>query len=231
MIFVKDKIEIKDGKKSRQGLVAAIIILAVLIVDQVVKILVKTNMGIGDSDAIKITNWFYILFVENNGMAFGMELFGKMFLTIFRIIAIGFFSWYLIRIIGKGFPTGYIVCVAFIIAGATGNLIDCLFYGQIFSESSWGPAGVAHFVPFGEGYAPFMFGRVVDMLYFPLWTWPDWLPLFGGKIFFSPIFNIADSCITCGVIALLLFYTKCVNSGLTYNPEGKKKEEDKEDKE
>jgi signal peptidase II len=201
-------------KTLRQGRLATAIVIAVLIIDQIIKILVKTNMSIGQE--IRITNWFYILFVENNGMAFGMEIISKLFLSLFRIVAIFFFVWYLIKIINKGFPTGYIVTIAFVIAGAAGNLIDCIFYGQIFSESTFGPNGVAHFTPFGEGYAPILYGKVVDMFYFPLWTWPDWLPWIGGNIFFSPIFNFADSCITCGIIVLMLFYSRYVNMGLNY---------------
>ena len=186
-----------------------------LVIDQIIKILVKTNMSLYES--IGVTSWFEIRFVENNGMAFGMEIIGKLFLSLFRIGAIGFFVWYLIKILNKGFPKGYIITISFVVAGAIGNLIDCMFYGLIFSESSFGPNGVAYFVSFGQGYAPFLYGKVVDMFYFPLWTWPDWMPLVGGDIFFSPIFNFADSCITCGVIALLLFYTKVVNMGLHYN--------------
>ena len=204
-------------KTLRQGRLATAIVIAVLIIDQIIKILVKTNMSIGQE--IRITNWFYILFVENNGMAFGMEIISKLFLSLFRIVAIFFFVWYLIKIINKGFPTGYIVTIAFVIAGAAGNLIDCIFYGQIFSESTFGPNGVAHFTPFGEGYAPILYGKVVDMFYFPLWTWPDWLPWIGGNIFFSPIFNFADSCITCGIIVLMLFYSRFVNMGLNYYSE------------
>ncbi|MGX8690657.1 MAG: lipoprotein signal peptidase [Bacteroidaceae bacterium] len=210
---------ITDSRKSvRQGRIALIIILSVLVIDQVIKYLVKTNMSIGED--ITVTSWFHILFVENNGMAFGMEIIGKLFLSLFRIVAIGFFSWYLFRIVNKGFPTGYIVTVAFVIAGAMGNLLDCMFYGLIFSESMYGPDGVAAMVPFGDGYAPFLYGKVVDMFYFPLWTWPEWMPFVGGDKFFEPVFNFADSCITCGVVALLLFYTKVVNMGLHYhNPE------------
>jgi len=204
-------------KTLRQGRLATAIVIVVLIIDQIIKILVKTNMSIGQE--IRITNWFYILFVENNGMAFGMEIISKLFLSLFRIVAIFFFVWYLIKIINKGFPTGYIVTIAFVIAGAAGNLIDCIFYGQIFSESTFGPNGVAHFTPFGEGYAPILYGKVVDMFYFPLWTWPDLLPWIGGNIFFSPIFNFADSCITCGIIVLMLFYSRYVNMGLNYSEE------------
>lgn len=204
-----------DGRsKTRQGRLALVIIFSVLVIDQIIKILVKTNMSLYES--IEITSWFEIRFVENNGMAFGLEIIGKLFLSLFRIVAIGFFSWYLARIVNKGFPKGYVVTVAFIIAGAAGNLLDCMFYGLIFNESSFGPEGVATFVPFGEGYSRFLYGKVVDMFYFPLWTWPDWMPLVGGDIFFSPVFNFADSCITCGVIALLLFYTRYVNMGIHY---------------
>jgi len=198
---------------ARQGRLALIIILSVLVIDQIIKILVKTNMPLGQS--IEITSWFKILFVENNGMAFGMEIIGKLFLSLFRIVAISFFIWYLVKIIDKGFPTGYIVTVAFVIAGATGNLLDCMFYGLFFTEST--PLQEAAFTSLGSGYAPFLYGKVVDMFYFPLWTWPEWMPLVGGDIFFSPVFNFADSCITCGVIALLLFYTKLVNMGLHYD--------------
>lgn len=204
-------------KQPHQGRLAAAIIVVVLIIDQIIKILVKTNMSIGEQ--IRITDWFYILFVENNGMAFGMEIISKLFLSIFRIVAIGFFVWYLCKIVNKGFPKGYIVTIAFVIAGAAGNLIDCILYGQFFSESTMGPNGVAHFTSFGEGYAPILYGKVVDMFYFPLWTWPDWLPLFGGNIFFSPIFNFADSCITCGIIVLVLFYSRYVNMGLNFTDE------------
>lgn len=197
---------------SSQGRIALIITLSVLLIDQIIKCLVKTGMFLGES--IEVTPWFQILFVENNGMAFGMEIIGKLFLSLFRIGAIGFFIWYLIKIINKGFPTGYIVTVSFVIAGATGNLIDCMFYGLIFTEST--PFNQAVMTSFGDGYAPFLYGKVVDMFYFPLWTWPDWMPLVGGDIFFGPVFNFADSCITCGVIVLLLFYTKVVNMGLHY---------------
>ena len=205
-----------EGKKSsRQGMLALAIIVLVLVIDQIIKILVKTNMSLGES--IDITSWFKILFVENNGMAFGMEIMGKLFLSIFRIIAIAFFIWYLFKIVNKGFPKGYIITVAFVIAGATGNLIDCMFYGLMFSESMYGPDGVSVIMPLGEGYAPFLYGKVVDMFYFPLWTWPDWVPFIGGDIFFGPVFNFADACITCGVLALLLFYTRYVNMGLHYH--------------
>ena len=199
-------------KCARQRRLALILILSVLIVDQIIKFLVKTHMSLGES--IEVTSWFKILFVENNGMAFGMEIIGKLFLSLFRIGAIGFFLWYLLKILDKGFPTGYVITVSFVIAGAIGNLLDCMFYGLIFTEST--PFNQAVMTSFGDGYAPFLYGKVVDMFYFPLWIWPDWMPLVGGDVFFSPVFNFADSCITCGVVALLLFYTKVVNMGLHF---------------
>ena len=207
-----DNCQPESRNSSRQGRIALIIVLSVLVIDQIIKILVKTGMSLGES--IDVTSWFKILFVENNGMAFGMEIIGKLFLSLFRIGAIGFFVWYLVRIVDKGFPTGYIVTVSFVIAGAIGNLLDCMFYGLIFTEST--PFKEAVLTSFGDGYAPFLYGKVVDMFYFPLWTWPDWMPFVGGNIFFGPVFNFADSCITCGVITLLLFYTRIVNMGLHY---------------
>ncbi len=218
-----------SNKSSRQGRLALIIIISVLVIDQIIKILVKTGMSLGES--IDVTPWFKILFVENNGMAFGMEIIGKLFLSLFRIFAIGFFIWYLIRILNKGFPTGYIVTVSFVIAGALGNLLDCMFYGLIFSASPVGTGAVASFVPMGQGYAPFLYGKVVDMFYFPLWTWPQWVPFVGGDVFFEPVFNFADSCITCGVITLLLFYTKVVNMGLHYGGSDKSTVNDPQDDE
>ena len=201
-------------KKLTEGHMAALIVAICLIIDQVIKLSVKLNMHLYES--IHITDWFYIYFTENPGMAFGMEIFGKLFLTLFRIIAVGCFVYYLNKIRGKGFPRGYLVCVELIIAGAAGNIIDCVFYGPLFSEST--PYTVSQLVPWGDGYAPLLKGKVVDMFYFPLveWNWPDWFPWVGGEhfIFFSPIFNFADACISCAVIAILLFYNKCMNWGL-----------------
>ena len=201
-------------KQQTEGRMVAFIVAIALIIDQIIKLSVKLGMRLYES--IHITDWFYIYFTENPGMAFGMEIFGKLFLTLFRIVAIGFLVYYVSKIRGKGFPKGYRVCVAFIIAGAMGNVIDCVFYGPLFSEST--PYAVSHLVPWGEGYASMLKGKVVDMFYFPLveWNWPDWLPFIGGNhfIFFSPIFNFADACISCGVIAILLFYSKCMNWGL-----------------
>ena len=161
-------------------------------------------------ESIRIANWFYISFIENNGMAYGMQLGSKLVLSLFRVVAIallGYFVWLQVR---KKAKTGYIVCLAMILAGAVGNLIDCMFYGLVFNASS--PYYTSYFVPFGTGYAPFLMGKVVDMFYFPLivTTWPQWVPMVGGEefIFFSPVFNFADSCISVGVVLLLLFYRK-----------------------
>jgi signal peptidase II len=160
-------------------------------------------------ESIEVAPWFYIYFTENNGMAYGIELFDKLFLTLFRIAAVVAFSFYMRHCIKRGLKTGFIICIALIIAGAAGNIIDCIFYGEIFSNSY---GQLATLFPEGGGYAPWFYGRVVDMLYFPLirFTWPDWVPMVGGSeyLFFQPIFNIADSAITVGVIAMLLFYRK-----------------------
>lgn len=190
--------------KNRSRLVLPVLFLAV-IADQAIKIAVKTSMPLGDGFRV-FGEWFEIRFVENNGMAFGMEIFNKYFLTSFRIVAVVFLGYILYRLIkSTKYPLGFVVCVALILAGALGNIIDCLLYGEIFS-SSYGQ--VASFVPWGEGYASFMQGRVVDMFYFPLFTWPEWMPLVGGDIFFSPVFNFADACISCSVVIMLLFYKK-----------------------
>ena len=185
---------------------AAIIIVAILLIDQAIKIWVKTSMSLHES--IRITDWFYILFIENKGMAFGMELGSKIVLSLFRVVAIAFLIYYIRQEVRAKARTGYIVCLAMILAGAAGNLIDCMFYGLIFNASS--DFYVSYFVPFGTGYAPFLMGKVVDMFYFPLieTDWPSWMPFVGGDhfIFFSPIFNFADSSISVGVVLLLLFY-------------------------
>lgn len=188
---------------------AVAIVVAILLIDQIIKIEVKTNMTLGE--AKRVTDWFYIEFIENNGMAYGMKFINKLVLSLFRLFAIGFIGYYLAKIIKKNVaPFGYIVLIAMVLAGAAGNLIDCLFYGLIFDAST--PFTVSQFVPFGEGYSTFLHGKVVDMFYFPIiqTTWPEWVPYFGGSeyVFFSPVFNFADACISVGVVALLLFYRK-----------------------
>lgn len=194
-----------------KGRIALLTIFAVLVIDQVIKIIVKTTMYWHES--IRIADWFYIYFTENNGMAFGMEIFGKLFLTSFRIVAVSVISWFLYKFVQKGLKTGFIICVSLILAGALGNIIDSLFYGLVFNESTH--AQIASFMPAEGGYAPFLYGKVVDMFYFPIieTNWPSWMPFIGGEhfIFFSPIFNFADAAISCGIIALLLFYSKYLN--------------------
>lgn len=185
-----------------------IIIFLVLLIDQLVKIWIKTHMYLGQEYHVA-GNWFIIHFTENNGMAFGMEFageYGKLFLTLFRIIAIGGIAWYLWDLTRKNAHPGYIAAIALIFAGATGNLIDSCFYGLMFNESF---SEVATMFPASGGYAPLFYGRVVDMLYFPMIEghFPEWFPLFGGEefMFFRPVFNIADSAITIGVAMILLF--------------------------
>ena len=194
-----------------KGRLAVLIIIAILLIDQIIKIWVKTSMTLHES--IQITDWFYITFIENMGMAFGMQLGSKIVLSLFRVVAIAVLGYYIWLEVGKKAKTGYIVCLSMILAGAAGNLIDCMFYGLVFNASS--PFYLSYFVPFGTGYAPFLMGKVVDMFYFPLIEadWPQWVPLVGGDhfIFFSPVFNFADSAISVGVVLLLLFYREEVS--------------------
>lgn len=190
------------------GRMAVIIVIAILLIDQILKIWVKTNMHL--HECITITDWFKICFIENKGMAFGMEIGSKLVLSLFRIVAVSVIGYYIYLQVKQKARTGYIVCLAMVMAGAIGNIIDCMFYGLIFNASS--EFYTSYFVPFGEGYAPFLMGKVVDMFYFPLIvsTWPDWMPMVGGEdfVFFSPIFNFADTSISVGVVLLLLFYRK-----------------------
>ena len=190
------------------------LILIILIIDQALKIWVKTTMVIYDEFSL-FGSWGLIHFVENNGMAFGMEWggkIGKLFLSLFRIAAIGGIGWFLNSIINKKVHIGLILAVSAILAGAIGNMIDSAFYGMIFSESYSQPAIM---FPPGGGYGSFLHGRVVDMLSFPIikTQWPDWSPIKAGEsfVFFRPVFNIADSAITCGVISILLFQKKMFN--------------------
>ena len=189
-----------------KGRMAVLVVLAVLLIDQMIKIWVKTSMTLHES--IHVTDWFYITFIENNGMAFGMQLGSKIVLSLFRVIAISALGYYIWLEVKRKAKTGYIVCLSLVLAGAAGNLIDCMFYGLVFNESS--PYYLSYFVPFGTGYAPFLMGKVVDMFYFPLieTEWPTWMPFVGGEhfVFFSPVFNFADSCISVSVVWLLLFY-------------------------
>lgn len=188
-----------------------LVIFAVLILDQLLKIWVKTHMHLGQEYNI-FGNWFIIHFTENNGMAFGMEFaggYGKLFLTLFRIIASGVIFWYLLTLIKKKVRLALVITVSLIFAGAVGNIIDSAFYGLIFNESAF---QVARLFPEGGGYETLLHGKVVDMLYFPVIEthFPQWFPFWGGEefVFFRPVFNLADSSITVGVISLLIFQKK-----------------------
>jgi signal peptidase II len=190
------------------GRLSVLIIVAILIIDQIIKIAVKSNMYLGES--IHVTDWFYIDFIENSGMAYGMTFVNKLFLSIVRLAAICVIGWYIHKQVKSHARTRYIVLLSMVLAGAAGNMFDSIFYGLFFSAST--PYSVATVVPFGEGYAGFLTGKVVDMFYFPLivTTWPDWVPIWGGQdfIFFSPIFNFADACISVGMVLLLIFCRK-----------------------
>ena len=210
------------------GKLATLIVVAILLIDQVIKIWVKTSMTLHES--IHVFDWFYITFIENRGMAFGMELGSKILLSLFRIVAIVALAFYIRQEVIRKSRTGYIICLAVILAGAAGNLIDCMFYGLIFNESS--PYYLSYFVPFGNGYAPFLMGKVVDMFYFPIIEsdWPSWVPFVGGDhfIFFSPVFNFADACISCSVVWLLLFYREEIGRISWNRNQEKEAQEEKE---
>lgn len=190
------------------GRLAIIVVVAILLIDQIIKIWVKTSMCLHES--IRITSWFYINYIENMGMAFGMQIGSKIVLSLFRVVAIAFLTYYIYQQVKKQARTSYVLCLSMVLAGAIGNLIDCMFYGLCFAGSS--EFYTSYFVPFGTGYAPFLMGKVVDMFYFPLieTNWPDWVPFVGGEhfVFFSPVFNFADASISVGVVLLLLFFRK-----------------------
>jgi signal peptidase II len=191
-----------------------LIVVLVLLVDQILKLWVKTHMTLGQEFNI-VGHWFIIHFVENNGMAFGFEFggeYGKIFLSLFRVFAVFGIGWYILKLVKKDLPMGFIACVSLIFAGAIGNIIDSAFYGLIFNDSF---GQVSSLFPEGGGYASFLHGRVVDMFYFPLvsGTYPDWIPLAGGGDFqfFRPVFNVADSSISIGIFSIIFFYRKQFN--------------------
>jgi signal peptidase II len=200
-----------------------LIIFFILTADQVSKFWIKTNMTLGQEFRV-LGDWFIIHFTENYGMAFGLEFAGekgKLVLTLFRIVASVFIFVYLYHLVKRKEHPLMIVSISMIFAGAMGNIIDSVFYGLLFSASTFFEA--AQFLPEGEGYASIFHGRVVDMLYFPLikGTWPSWFPWWGGNdfIFFRPVFNIADSAITTGVFILLVFQKKFFKTQAEESPE------------
>lgn len=188
---------------------AGIILLLVLTADQTLKIWIKTNMYLGQE--YRIFDWFIIHFTENNGMAFGLQWggeFGKLLLTVFRLVAVSVLIYFLLKFIKEKKPELLITCTSFVLAGALGNIIDSTFYGHLFSSSEF---QVATFDP-DNGYSSFLHGKVVDMFYFPIiqTILPEWIPFWGGQdfIFFRPVFNIADASISCGIITGLIFQKK-----------------------
>lgn len=191
-------------------------VLLLIVVDQIIKIWIKTHMIIGEE--IRVLDWFRIYFIENEGFAFGITLGSKLFLTLFRIVAMGLVSWGVVRLTrAQQFSKGFLVVLALIVAGGFGNIVDSIFYGVIFSSSH---GTLAEFMPTEGGYAPLFYGHVVDMFYCPIIDWylPQWIPFVGGKhfTFFDPIFNFADACISVGTVLLLLFYYSSLGKALEY---------------
>jgi signal peptidase II len=222
-----NKIDVKDEAGFRKKL-AIFTVVGILLIDQISKIWVKTNMYLDESIPV-FGDWFFIHFIENPGMAFGVEFggeMGKLLLSLFRIVAIGFITYYITNLIKQKAAKGLIFSVALVLAGATGNIIDSAFYGLIFSESPPHLREVANIFPPDGGYASFLHGKVVDMLYFPLidTRWPDWIPFFGGDRlqFFRTVFNIADSSITIGMALIL------INQKKYFDHSKEEREKDKE---
>lgn len=193
-----------------------ILIFIVLLIDQVSKFYIKLNFRLGES--VEVFSWFQIYFIENNGMAFGMEIVGKLFLTIFRIVAVAGLAYFIHYLIRKQARDGFVLSVALLLAGAAGNIFDSVFYGVLFSDSY---GHVANFLPAEGGYAPLFYGKVVDMLYFPLIVNSA-----GETIFFSPVFNIADSAITIAAAIILIFFRKELNEHLESDKKTSKKKEE-----
>lgn len=202
-------------RSKRMALTAWLLIVAIIVADQLSKFYVKTHFYLNED--YEVFSWFHIHFIQNNGMAFGLEFFSKYILTFFRIGLFGFLVWYIAKLCKRAtVPMGYLVCIALIAAGAFGNIIDCIAYGEIFTNPY--PPHVARMVPWGDGYGGVFQGLVVDMFWFPLFSfeWPSWLPFIGGRTFsfFDPVFNVADVAISVGIIAILVFYFKLLEHSL-----------------
>lgn len=210
-----------------KAILSILLISAILIVDQIIKIWIKTNMMLGEEFLVFGQEWFRIHFVENNGMAFGIEMLGgsvgKLFLSLFRIVAIGAIGYFLHKLCKGGYSTFLIICVSMVFAGAVGNVIDCIFYGVVFDTSL---GHVASFLPEAGGYSTWMQGRVVDMFYFPLIDsyFPEWFPIWGGEhfLFFRPVFNFADASISVGIALLVLFSRNELSNALNSDKEPEK---------
>ena len=192
----------------------AILVFVLILLDQILKIWIKTHLRI-DEAIMVVPDWFQLRFIENNGAAFGMQItsaggfdWGKLALSLFRVVMIGLLGYYITYLNRREAraPKGVTIGLALILAGALGNLIDSMFYGMIFTQST--PMTVA---TLGEGYSQFMMGKVVDMFYFPLFEWPDWMPLIGGDVFFGAVFNVADAAISIAFVLALCFYSKYLN--------------------
>ena len=206
-----------SSRPARLIWMVAIIAFIVLVADQIMKIWVKTSFYMGED--LPITSWWHLKFIENNGMAFGLELWNKYVLTFGRILAVCLFVWFVCKVSkAPGIRTGFFVAIALITAGAAGNIFDCVFYGKLFDNPM--PPVIAHAFPEGGGYAGWFEGRVVDMMYFPFFDfyWPDWVPFIGGSYFefFQYIFNIADASICIGVALLIFFYSSDASKAFNY---------------
>lgn len=200
--------------------------MVILIIDQASKIYIKTNFYYHEMVPIFGLDWAYLHFVENNGAAFGLSLggeWGKLALTTFRIITVSVLAYFINMLMKRNENTGMIMALSLVFAGAIGNIIDSVFYGVIFSESGYTPAGVAQFMPPDGGYSSLFHGKVVDMLYFPMIDthWPEWVPVLGGDSFqfFRPVFNVADSSIFVGMVILLIFYRDFFSGNITNQEE------------
>ena len=200
-----------------------LIVLLVLCIDQGLKFYIKLNFALGEEVSV-LGSWFKLHFIENSGMAFGMQigkqLWGKLLLSLFRLAAVIWGLFFIKnKLVGKGYPNGLLICAGLILAGALGNLIDSILFGEIFTASGavFHGGSAAHIVPWGQGYGEMFYGKVVDMLYFPLFIfqWPSWVPFVGGNTFefFRPVFNVADASIFIGVVSILLFQKRFLDNG------------------